>query len=241
MLETKQKNQHKLCKKKMKEIDELGAKIDSKQLKYKDLTDDQKEKLGRRTELTDTIAELEALADELVQKAEEEEARRVEEEARLAEEEAERLLRQTPEWKAANAALVAEEARRAEEEARRLAEEERIRVEEETRRLAEEKAAAARTAEEAAAHRAAEEARRLEEERLAAIRAVEEAAAEKERQIRLRKSSTKKLKEIALLEEKMASRGESLSNALPEVQEKLSKKAELEATIAELDGILGPA
>jgi len=228
LLESSQKNQHKLCKKKLKEIDALGAQIDKKTLKFRDLSDEQKEKLGRRVELNATISELEALADELVQK----------EEARLAEEAA-LALTQTPEFKAKQAARIAEE----EKEAARVAEEEA--------RLARESAAAALlSAEEAAAKKAADEAaaaeaarlaaiEAAERERLAAIAAAEAAEAELQAQIRLRKVSIKKLKEIKLQEEKMAKNGQTFKDMNPDVQDKLSKKAELEAQVAELNEKLG--
>lgn len=228
LLETSQKNQYKLCKKKLKEIDALGAQIDKKTLKYRDLSEEQKEKLGRRKELNDTIAELEKLADELVQKEEV----RLQEEARLA-------FMQTPEYKAAEAARKAAE----EKEAARIAEEE-------ARRAEEEAAAAALSAEQAAAKKAAEEAaaaeaarlaaiEEAERERLAKIAAEEAAKAEREAQIRLRKQSIKKLKEIQVQEEKMAKKGQTYKDMLPEVQDKLSKKAELEAQVAELNAKLG--
>ena len=120
---------------------------------------------------------------------------------------------------------------------------------------------AARDAEEkvAAAARAAEEAARLasdeaaaaeilriaaetaaEEERLAAIKAAEQAEAEYQADQRTRKTGIKKLKEIGVLEEKMRKQGQKFDDLLPEVKEKLSKKAELEAQVEELNIKLGP-
>jgi len=247
LLESAQKNLHKLCKKKLKEIEALGNQIDTKVLKFKDLSDDQKEKLGRRKELNDTVTELEGLADGLVaQKEAADEDARVVEEARLAEE-AQQALMQTPEWKAAQAAKLVEEetnvALRANEAAQS--------AKEQAARDAEEKVAAvARAAEEAARmavdEAAATEIRRIaaetaaEEERLATIKAAEDAEAEYQGEQRTRKTGIKKLKEIKVLEEKMLKQGQKFEDMLPEVQEKLSKKTELEAQVEELNTKLGP-
>lgn len=230
MLDNKMKNQHKLCKKKLKEINDLGAQIDAKTLKFKDLTDDQKGKLARRKELQDQIAEIEAEADRLLAQEEEDRIKAEAEQKKREEEEALQALMRTPEWMAANAERLAREAREAEEKAAA-----------EAKRLAEEAAAAEQREREEAERKAAEAAAAAEEMRLAAIRAAEDAAAEKERKIKLRKTSIKKLKEIQVLEEKMAAKGQTSDDLLPEVREKISKKAELEACIAELDKVLGPA
>ena len=104
-----------------------------------------------------------------------------------------------------------------------------------------EQAAAKQAAEAAAAAEAARLAAidEAERERKAVLAAAEAAEAELQAQIRLRKQSVKKLKEIQVQEEKMAKKGQTFKDMLPEVQDKLSKKAELEAQVAELDAKLG--
>merc|ERR1711957_205218 len=82
---------------------------------------------------------------------------------------------------------------------------------------------------------------RAERERLEVIAAAERAEVERQANIRLRKQSIKKLKEIQLQEEKMAAKGQTIQDVLPEVQDKLSKKGELEAKIVELHELLGDA
>lgn len=143
---------------------------------------------------------------------------------------------ETPEYKAREAAKKAEEQR----QAALRAKEEKQRQEEEARQKAEQEKNAALSAAEEAERKAEEERQAAERARLAAIAAEEAAEAEHQSQIRTRKASMKKLKEIALQEKKIADRGQTLADQPPEVQEKVGKKATLEAQVAELNSKLGP-
>lgn len=67
-LTASQQKLYKLCKKKLKDIHALEAQLNSKQIKYRELSDEQKDKLKRRSELEETVAELERLAEEYEQK-----------------------------------------------------------------------------------------------------------------------------------------------------------------------------
>jgi len=229
-LDPAQLRQYKLCKKKLKEIAEIGAKIDAKICKFKDLSPDQQQKLGRRTELTATITELEEIADARLQKAiEEEEARRKEEELKA--------LMATPEWQAAEARRLEEEARRAQEEARRKAEEEAAAAK---RKAAEEAEAARRKAlEEELAEK--ERVRVAEMERLAAIKAEADAEAERQAAMQRRKVAMKKIKEIQVLQEKMKEKGQKMEDLSSEVRDKIMKKKDLEAQVAGIDRKYGSA
>lgn len=143
---------------------------------------------------------------------------------------------QTPEWKAAQALKANEDAQRAEDQAARDAAEKvaaALRASEEAASLANDEVAAAEIRR-IAAEKAAEE------QRLATIKAAEEAEAEYQGEQRARKTGIKKLKEINVLEEKMLKQRQKFGDMLPEVQEKLSKKKELEAQIEELNKKLGP-
>lgn len=229
MLDKAQQNQHKLCKKKLKEIDAVRSKIGKDGVKFANLSKQEQDKLKRAPELQQTVQDLETLADDLVRQEEEELEKQRQEAARLAEME-------TPEYKAREAArLAAEATRKAEEE-----EEARRRAEEEAKRKAQEEEAARKRAAEEAKRKAEEEAAAAEAARLAAIAAAEAAEAEKQTELKLRKTSIKKLKEIQVLEKKMADRGQTLAEQLPEVQEKLGKKSELEALVEELNRKYGP-
>lgn len=229
MLDKAQQNQHKLCKKKLKEIDELRSKIGKDGVKFATLPKHEQDKLKRVPELQQTVQELEGLADDLVRQEEEEQEREREEAARLA-------LLETPEYKAQVAAQRAAEAqRRADEE-----EAARWRAEEEAKRAAEDEEAKRKRAVEEAKRKVEEEAAAVEAARLAAIAAVEAAEVEKQTQLKARKTSIKKLKEIQVLEKKIADRGETLATQLAEVQEKLGKKGELEALVEEVTQKYGP-
>lgn len=67
-LNASQQKLYKLCKKKLKDIHALEAQLNSKQIKYRELSDEQKDKLKRRAELEEAVAELERLAEEYEQK-----------------------------------------------------------------------------------------------------------------------------------------------------------------------------
>lgn len=207
-LDSAQQKQYKLCKKKLKEIDSLEVSLNAKTIRYRELSDEQKEKLRRRQELEDTVAELDHLAG-----------------AADAEESHEPDHQSVPE------AAEAEPEQPAEEEKEEVddAEEEEVPDEEDE---------ASQEVEEDPEVVAA----RLEAEREAAAAAAEAAAAEaaaaaeQERQAtdKKLKQCMKKLKEIDALEAKMEAKGQTFDDLLPEVQEKVSKRAELEAAVAEL-------
>eukprot|EP00439_Symbiodinium_sp_Y106_P068611 s1784_g11.t1 len=206
-LSAAQRNQHKLCKKKLKEIEGLQAQLTAKQVKYSHLSDDQKEKIKRKAELEQTVTELERLAEDLEQEAQKQE-----------EQEQEPVVEEAPvqvEEEVAPAVEAEEEKEIEAGEAEEVQEEEDPEV------------AAARAAEEAAAAAAAA---------AAALEAEKQALEEKKQACQKQKKNTlKKIKEIDAIEAKMAERGQTFAELLPEVKEKVGRKSELLATVEEMD------